>query len=47
MQTNKHKFKQTNTNFQIKLASQEKAHNQAKSQNIGNINAWTCCNAYA
>ena len=41
------KCKQTNTNFQIKLASQQKAHNQAKSQNIGSINAWTCCNAYA
>ena len=39
--------KQTNTNFQIKLASQQKAHNQAKSQNIGSINPWTCCNAYA
>ena len=31
--------KQTNTNFQIKLASQQKAHNQVKSQNIGSINA--------
>ena len=41
------KCKQTNKNFQIKLASQQKAHNQAKSQNIGSINAWTCCNAYA
>ena len=28
-------------------SSQQKAHNQAQSQNIGSIDAWTCCNAYA
>ena len=23
------------------------AHNQTQSHNVGSINAWTCCNAYA
>ena len=47
---NKTKQKQktkTNTIFQNKLSTQHKAHTQAKSQSIGSINAWTCCNAYA
>ena len=34
-------------NFQHLLERQHKAHNQSMSQNIGSINAWTCCNAYA
>ena len=25
----------------------QQAHNQTQSHNIGSINAWTCCNAYA
>ena len=25
----------------------QKANNQTKSQSIGSIDAWTCCNAYA
>ena len=40
MQTNKHKFSNP-------ASITQKAHNQAKSQNIESINAWTCCNAYA
>ena len=47
VKTFKTKTNKQNTNFQIKLASQQKAYNQAKSQNIGSINAWICCNAYA
>ena len=47
MKTFKTNANKQTQNFQIKLASQQKAHNQAKSQNIGSMNAWTCCNAYA
>ena len=25
----------------------QQAHNQTQSRNIGSINAWACCNAYA
>ena len=43
---------QTNTIFNIcwndnKKKKKINTHNQSMSQNIGSINAWTCCNAYA
>ena len=28
-------------------SNNQQAHNQTQSHNIGSINAWTCCNAYA
>ena len=28
-------------------SNKQQAHNQTQSHNIGSINAWTCCNAYA
>ena len=28
-------------------SNNQQAHNQTYSHNIGSINAWTCCNAYA
>ena len=31
----------------IDKSNNQQAHNQTQSHNIGSINAWTCCNAYA
>ena len=28
-------------------SNNQQAHNQTQSHNIGSVNAWTCCNAYA
>ena len=31
----------------IDNSNNQQAHNQTQLHNIGSINAWTCCNAYA
>ena len=41
-QTNNQLTTQTTDN-----SNNQQAHNQTQSHNIGRINAWTCCNAYA
>ena len=39
---------QTNNQFSTQASKKKKkTHNQAQSQNIGSIDAWTCCDAYA
>ena len=46
LKTFKANNKQTNTYLKM-LESLERAHKQSQSHNIGSINAWKCCNAYA
>ena len=47
VKTFKVKSKRIHKSFQHLLKGQHKSHKQSMSQNIGSINAWTCCNAYA
>ena len=41
------KFKAKANKQLIDNSNNQQAHNQTQSYNIGSINAWTCCNAYA
>ena len=43
----KNEWKYAKTNKQISTHTIDNQNNQTKSQSIGSIDAWTCCNAYA
>ena len=45
--SNVKKFKAKANKQPIDNSNNQQAHNQTQSHNIGNINAWTCFNAYA